>query len=524
MGHWAKPPLEPDQVLLFYPTLRGSLAEDHPVHLVDEVLERYDWAPWERQYVLVEGQPPIHPRFLAGAIVYGLSAGVRSSRALEGACKSRLDMMLLVHGHTPDHTTFAKFRTRFKAALKDLFRFLGRTAMEMGMARLNGLALDGTRVRANSSRHETATAKTIEERLAALDEQVAGLLAEAEQADQEEDTLFGKEASPHRLGKKLATLERRQEALSRALAKAQAQEAQRKEDGSSSRKAPKVPVADPDAAIQPNKEGGFAPNYTPMAAVETHGGFILDADVLPDSDEGQATVATVDRVEAAQGQRPEEFLADSKHGSGATLAALAARGIEGYIPLEQRHDRPDNPAHRPDPTVPVPESDWPRLPRNPVTKKLDRAAFAYDPAADAYWCPVGRRLAFHHQHTQAEKNSSVVKRIYRCAGCTGCPLAAECRAGKAPYRTVCRDEHEGLREAMDARLKTPEGRRTYARRKWTSETVFGFIKGVMGIRQFLLRGLDKVRTEWLWACAAYNLGKLVRGLARRRGHVWAGAG
>jgi hypothetical protein len=218
------------------------------------------------------------------------------------------------------------------------------------------------------------------------------------------------------------------------------------------------------------------------------------------------------------------FIADAKHGTGTNLAALAARGVEAYIPLEQRYDRPDNPAHRADPTVAVPASDWPRLPRNPVTGKLDRAAFVHDPAADAYWCPLGRRLGFHHQQTHAETNSSVVRRTYRCEGCGACPLAAECLAGKAPCRTVSRDEHEALREAMDARLKTPEGRRTYARRKWTSETVFGVIKGVMGLRQFLLRGLDKVRTEWLWACAAYNLAKLVRGLARRRGHGWAGAG
>jgi len=377
MGHWARAPLEPDQTLLFYPTLRGSLAEDHPVHVVDEVLAQYDWTPWEREYVLVEGQPPIHPRYLAGAIVYGLSAGVRSSRALEGACRARLDLMLLVHGHTPDHTTFAKFRTRFQGPLKDLFRFLGRTAIEMGMGRLNGLALDGTRVRANSSRHATATAKTIEARLTALDEQVAG---------------------------------------------------------------------------------------------------------------------------------------------------LAARGIEGYIPLEGRHDRPGNPAHRADPAAPVPASDWPRLPRSPVTRKLDRAAFLYDAAADVYWCPMGRRLAFHHEHLKRERHSEVRNRVYRSAPCGGCPLAGDCLAGKAGYRSVGRDEHEPLREAMDARLRTPEGRQTYGRRTWASETVFGFLKGVMGLRQFLLRGLDKVRTEWLWACATYNLAKLVRGLARRCAQASSAAG
>jgi len=238
MGHWAKPELDPDQTLIFYPTLRESLAADHPVHLTDEILRKYDWSRWEAEYVLVEGQPPIHPRHLAGAIAYGMTVGIRSSRGLEEACRSRLDFLLLLEGRTPDHTTFAKFRTRHKSAIRDLFRFLGRTALEMGLARLTGIALDGTRVRANSSRHATATAQTIEGRLAELDRQVAEMLEAAEAKDREEDTLFGQEATPHRLPKKLSNLRARQEALAKALAKAREAEARRAKAASAAPQAP----------------------------------------------------------------------------------------------------------------------------------------------------------------------------------------------------------------------------------------------------------------------------------------------
>jgi transposase len=439
-------------------------------------------------------------------------------------------------------------------------------AIEMGLARLNQIGLDGTRVRANSSRHRTATARTLEERLAALDEQVAELLSRAEAEDREEDTLFGKEVSPHRLTRELATVQRRQEALAQALAAARAQEAKRQSKKASSAKAkagqgdaaaneppsesahpspnppqdgaaeapaagaqdapaakakaPKVPVADPDSTIQPNKEGGFAPNYTPMAAVDTTGGFILDADVLATSDEGQATVAALDRIEAAHGERPAELLADSKHGSGPTLQALDERGITAFIPLEQRHDTPENPAHRPDPTVPVPEADWGRLPRNPATGKLDRAAFVYDEKGDCHWCPQGRRLPFSHQQ-KLKKQDGAMAAVYLCETCAGCPLAGVGVGGKARQRTVTRDPYEPLREAMDARLRTPEGQETYERRRWACETPFAVIKTVMGVRQFLLRGVEKVRTEWKWVCSAYNVRKLVWAIARRRGHAWA---
>lgn len=542
MGHWAKMELDPDATRLFYPTLRESLPGDHPVHLVDEILRTHDWSSWECEYVLVEGQPPIHPRYLAGALMYGMTVGIRSSRGLEGACATRTDFMLLMRGKVPDHTTFAKFRTAHKVQIRDLFRFLGRLAIDMGEARLTRIALDGTRVRANSSRHATATAKTIEERLAELDRQVAAALDAAEAQDREEDTLFGKEVTPHRLSKKLATLAARQEALAKALAKAREAGARRAKAASQApsgegsgetaegeappteakpEKAPKVPVADPESTIQPNKEGGFAPNYTPMAAVDTHGGYILDADVLPDSDEGQATVPTVERIEEAHGAKPAEFLGDSKYGSGANLAALAERGVEALIPLEGRHDRPESPAHRPDPTQPVPESDWARLPRTPGKNQLDRAAFIYDPAADTYYCPMGHPLPFHHQFTKHEKNSTVAARVYRCAACAGCPLAGACLKGEVAARTVSRDEHEGLREAMDARLRTEAGRAAYARRSWACETVFGVTKTVLRLRQFLVRGLDKVKTEWLWTCAAYDLRKLVWAYGRRRGYGWA---
>jgi transposase len=564
MGHWAKPPIDPDQPELLGPPLRRRLDQDHPVHLFDEILDQYDWSPWENEFVLVEGQPPIHPRYIAGPITYGLTVGVRSTRALEGACITRLDFTLLARGHQPDHSTFGNFRTRFKDPIHDLFRFISTMAIGMGLARLNQVGLDGTRVRANSSRRRTATARTLDERLAAVDQQVAELLARAEQEDREEDTLFGKEVSPHRLSRELANVQRRQEALAQALANARAQEAKRQakkgssakaqaEDGgdaaneppsesgdsspnrpqdgaaeapstgaesapSPKPKAPKVPVADPDSTIQPNKEGGFAPNYTPMAVVDTQGGFILDADVLATSDEGQATVAMLDRLEETHGQRPDELLADSKHGSGPTLEALDERGITAFIPLEQRHDTPDNPAHRTDPSVPVPEADWPRLPRSPVTGKLDRAAFIHDEKGDCYWCPQGHRLPFWHEQ---KVRGGTIARAYRCEACAGCPLGGECLAGKSRQRSITRDPYEPLREAMDARLRTPEGRATYERRRWACETPFAVIKTVMGVRQFLLRGLDKVRTEWKWVCSAYNLRKLVWGIARQRGYAWA---
>ncbi len=521
MGYWAEAPLPRDQMLLIPKTLGECVPPDHPVRLFDEILSSLDWSAWERGYCQVAGQPAIPPRIVAGAILYGLSQGLRSSRRLEWACKNAVDFMWLVEGRQIDHSTFCGFRTRFEKELKDLFKQIGRLAMGMGLIRLNQVALDGTRVRANSSRHATASGQTLKERLAALDKQIADMFAQAGRTDGQEEDLFGDSCSPSHLPRELADLKRRQQALANALEAARKMESKRAakegEDKDKKKKPAKVPVADVESEVLPNKEGGYAPNHSPTAAVDGTCGWIVDAEVITDSSEPEAVIPTVDRIEGNFGKLPDQLLADTGFGTGNNLTDLAKMRVEAFVPPEGAKRQKDNPAQRADPAQPVPESDWPKLPRRPQTHKLDRAAFIYDSQADCYWCPMGRKLEWD-QTREKERlvGEDSIYDVYRCQECAGCPLAKDCLAGSAKSRIVSRDQHEDLREAALARLNTEEGRKIYGRRAWMAETPYAFIKTVMGLRQFLLRGLDKVRTEWRWACTAYNLRKLVRIVAALR--------
>jgi transposase len=550
MGKWADPQIDRLQHTLFAPTLDAMIDGDHPVRLFDELLRAMDWSAWEARYPRTVGRPPIHPRVLAGIILYGLTRGVKSSRQLEYACQNSIDFMWLAERQTIDHATICGFRNRFRTDLKGLFKQLGRLAMRMGLVRLNEIALDGTRIKANSSRHGTATAKTLEARLAALEARIETMLSEAQAAD-EQEALFGSDGTPAHLPRSLSDAQGRRARLAKALAAAEAKEARGGTKAKSTaavtepegapvpsagaaaeappasaappkaKKAPKVPVADPDSTVQPNKEGGFAPNYTVLLAVDGTHGLIVDAEVLPGGDEGAQALATVDRVEAALGEHPERFLGDGAYGSGANLAGLEARGVEGFIPQAQREDTAANPAKRGDPTAPVPESEWAHLPRNTRTKKLDRAAFVFDRAQDCYFCPMGHRLGFLRRQDRHRQKGRVGNRLYRGTACVGCPLAGECVAGKRAYRTVSRDEYEDLREAMDERLGTAEGKATYRRRSWLAETPNAVVKERMGVRQFLTRGLEKVKTEWWWVCTAFNFAKIVRLVLAMRRRLWA---
>jgi transposase len=519
MGYWAKPPMAREQIVLFAPTLEATISEDHPVRLLDEILRRMDWTAWEAEYHGRRGQPPIHPRVVAGVILYGLSRGVRSSRHLEYLLGNNLDFIWLAEGQRIDHSTLCEFRKEFRGPLKDLFRQLGRIALAMGLIRLNEVTLDGTRVKANNGRHETLRAADLEARLAALDAQIERLFAEADAADAADAQLFDTGKSSQQLPGELARLKTRQEQLQKALAEVQAADKARKREGIDPQQKPaQIPATDLDSKVLPNKEGGYAPNYTPLAAVDAHRGFIVDAEVIRDTNEQLETAPTVDRIEANFGEKPKNMLADGLHATGENLGALAERGVELYSPVLSRQPQPGNPACRADPTQPVPEAEWERLPRNPQTKKLDKSCFVYDEPSDRYYCPQGRTLEFEETKSDLSAGGQrVYFRVYRCASCAGCPLGKDCRREDARVgRSISRDAQEKRREQLAAKMATAEAKAIYKKRLHAAETPFGILKHLMHLRQFLLRGLEHVKTEWLWACTAFNFGKLVREVARLR--------
>jgi transposase len=506
MDYWAKPGLDRRQTLLMYPTLDDCISAEHPVRMLDEILQACDWSAWEAEYHGGRGQPPIPPRVMAGAILYGLMRRIRSSRQLEYACGHHFDFLWLVEGRSIDHDTFCKFRTRFKEPLKKLFKQIGHLAMHLGLIQLVEVAFDGTRVKANASRFHTWTAAKVETLLAELEMQAARLLEEAEADDA---AAGGENAKP--LPPELADPARRREKLQAALEKLRAADAARKRDGVDPQRSPaQLPPADLDARLLPNKEGGYAPNYTPTAAVDGGGGFIVDCDVTDVPKENLVFLESMDRIAENFERSPWRAMADTAMGTIANLEGMESRNIDFYTPVESPLPEPGNPALREDPTVPVAESDWPQLPRN-AKQKLDKSCFLYDETANCYYCPLGKILHSDKPRKRRRGGDKVAFRNYRCRECAGCPLASTCLDSKCKRgRMVSRDGSEPLRAKMAAKLNTEEGRKIYHRRFHLAETPFAILKGAMGIRQFLLRGLEKVRTEWRWACTAYNLKKLAR--------------
>lgn len=454
---------------------------------------------------------------MASVILYGLQRRVRSSRVLEYLINHAIDFMWLAERRSIDHSTICLFRTEFKAELKDLFRQLARIAITLGWLRLEEVGFDGTRVQANNARDQTWTADKVRQAAEALAAQWGQALDATEQADADDLQ------APATVPPELADARVRHQLLQEVLAQLQAADEARRKDGIDPTKKPaQVPRSDPDSKVMPNKEGGFAPNYTPLAATDTHGSYIVDTDVIGEVTESPQTVPAVDRIEETFGEQPAAVLADGHHATGANIEQFEARGIEFFSPVAAQGPQPGNPAFRDDPTQPVAASERDQLPVNPQTKKLDKSCFVYDAEQDCYFCPEGKRLEFEKTKPEVRQGQKITLEVYRSDDCAGCPLREACVSTKNKGgRTVTRDEHSPARERQGAKMHTPEAKERYKRRLHGVETPFAWIKEVLGLRQFLLRGLEKVKTEWLWACTAYNLRKLILGVARLRAKLAA---
>jgi transposase len=521
MSYFAQPVLGRNQIVLIPNTLDDTIPEGHDVRILDELLRTQDWSQWEAEYSAGRGQPGIHPRVVASVILYGLTRRIRSSRVLEYMTGHNVDFLWLTEGRTIDHTTICKFRTRFKKQLKALFRGLGRLAMTMGLIRLGEVTFDGTRAKANNDRFETWTAKDVEKQLAELEAKFGELLDEAERVDAAEDERFGLQTPPA-LPPELADAKARQQRLLEAQKQLAEADAARRREGI---KTPaQLPCTDVASTVLPNKEGGYAPNYTPTAAVDTHRDYIVDADVIGDANENTEVVPMTERIEEAFGQRPEAVLADGLNATGPNIVELEQRGIEFLSPAGASEAVEGNPAVRTDPRQSVPEEAWPKLPISPQTKKLDKSCFVFVPEENMYYCPRGAPLPFEKTKPDVRQGQKINLDVYRCADCAGCPLASRCVLDKSHGgRTITRDRFTADRERHAAKMRTPEARARYARRFHAGETPFGWLKHVLGLRQFLLRGLEKVRTEWLWACTGYNLRKLILEVGRLRAKFAASA-
>ncbi len=441
-------PIDRDTGFLMPPSLDEWLPERHLARFVVEVIDGLDVRTMTGSY-RGSGEAPYHPKLLLGLVVYGYATGVFSSRKLERATYDSVAFRFIAANDHPDHDTIAAFRRRFLPQIEQLFVQVLLLARESGVLKLGTVALDGTKVHANASRHSALSYEQAGKIEAQLKAEVADLLARAEAADQAEipdgmsipEELARREARLAKIAEARATIEARaRERHAREQAGHDAKMAARAAKTAATGKKPggkppapplegpfptdQVNLTDEDSRIMPVAGGGFEQCYNAQAVVVAGSLLVIAADVVQAPNDKQQLEPMLDKIADLPEElgKVGELLADNGYFSEGNVNACAAAGIDPVIAMGRE-------AHHP---------------------SLDeRFAHAPPPPED----PT--------------------------------PL-----------------------EAMRHRLKTPEGKKRYALRKQIPEPVFGIIKSALGFRQFLLRGLDNVRGEWSLVTMAWNMKRM----------------
>jgi len=447
-----------NQPLLLPPSLQDWLPEGHLARFVADLSEELDLSSIYVTYARKDGrgQAAYHPLLMVRLLIYAYCLGVMSSRRIERATYEDVAFRYLAADQHPDHDTVANFRQEHLASLAGLLAQALGLCQKAGLVKLGHVAIDGTKMKANASKHKAMSYERMGEAEKKLQAQVEQLLAEAARVDAEEDQQYGKGRRGDELPAELARRESRLQKIrvakaelereakeraeqEKAAVEAQLEERRRREQQRGKRfggRPPQVPdpeQARPDGTAQRNftdpdsrimKDGAsqsFLQGYNAQAAVDAERQIIVAASLTQQSNDKQQLVPLLQLVQQTTGRWPETATADAGYFSQAQVTDEKVQAVSLLVPPDRQK---------------------------------------------------------HGAEAVAEETTTAA----------GAAVIAK----------------------MRKKLQTPEGKAVYAMRKAVVEPVFGQIKGVRGIRGFLLRGLGKVEAEWKLICATHNILKLFR--------------
>jgi len=438
----------PDQQFLMPPSLRDWLPEDHLAYFVSDTIDEMDLSEIEAVYEnSLRGNPPYHPGMMVKLLFYSYCTGVVSSRKVAIRLVEDVAFRVLAAGNRPDFRTISDFRKLHLPALKGLFTQVLVLCEKAGMVKLGHVALDGTKLKANASKHKAMSYGRMKEESARLESEIVKLLESAERADEDEDRELGEDVRGDELPEELAfragRLAKIRQAMDELEAEAKAESAKSRVDSESNESADKpvskksgrpkknpvgVPddkaqknFTDPESKIMRSADKSYIQGYNAQAAVDSEYQVIVATMVTNQAADSPHTEAIVEKIEQIFGTLPDEMSLDAGYYSEANVEYLESKKIDAYVP-------PSRLKHR-------------------------------------------------------EYRDAVAQPI---------------------------TEDSSIKDRMKSKVLTDEGRKKYGLRKETVEPVFGQIKECRGFRRFSMRGAEKCEDEWGFVCASHNLLKLFR--------------
>jgi transposase len=504
----------PHTSYLLPPVMNDWLPKNHMIWFLIDLLSEMDLTAFERPLLSQRGQPAYPPRLLLTLLLYGYCTGCTSSRKIE--CKTYEDVAFRIAAgdQHPDHDTLCRFRKRNLKAFQQLFTQILRLAQEMQLVSLGTVSLDGTKIKANASKHKAMSYQRMQTKEEELQETVRDLLKEAENTDQEETKRYGKGSNLHTLPEELAYQQKRletirqakqaleQEALQESLATTKDQPLHKEKvkqetqiesmDHSSEETTDKQNQNEEHPHQQTEKEPDQQEQEDTKEDPQESHGKVVESNPSPSvpSPKKQRNFTDPD----------SRILRDSSH-------KTFVQGYNAQIVVEEKHQlivatHVTQQANDKKQVIPMMEELQNQLHQSPTHFLADAGYCSEDnlhylqtQGIDAY---VATGRMSHNEIQSASMNASTTT------------MSSKKRTKPRNNTANKKGKPTPYVQAMKQKLQTPEGKKTYSRRKGMVESVFGWIKSIKRIDQFRLRGLEAVQGEWSLIALTHNLDRLYR--------------
>jgi transposase len=453
------------QVLMFPPCVEDWVGPEHPARFIRDMVDSLDLrAMGFRVPDSDVGRPPYGADLVLKVWLYGYFHRIRSTRKLETACREHMGLIWLTGMNAPDHTVLSRFLSSNKKALSQLFKQSVQVAATCKLIGMVVNAVDGTKIRAASSREGMMSSEDLEKVLERVEPSVADFLAEVERREQEEMGQYklplGMQSALQRKGK-----------IQRALM--ELQESQRK----------RVHPCEPEARFMKNRRS-IELSYNGQAVADKDHGIIVAQDVVTDETDNGQLVGMLDLVKENVGEVAQENLADSGYFSSSQIGLAEERKYEVLVNAPSIETTPS---------------------RSAEARPYHTRWFVYDEDRNCCICPRGSELPYWKTKTRGGNGNEFS--VFRCREYRTCPYRDACSQSKRG-REIEISVHYKAVERQRAKREDPANKQLLGERKTIIEPVFAWIKRQLGFDRWTMFGLEKVRAQWALVCTVINMKKL----------------
>ena len=473
-------PEEYFQGRLFPSNIFDILPEDHQCLIYSEILEQIDVTSLHKNYSVL-GQNAYNPKLMIGILIYAYSQGIFSSRQIAEKLNVDLSYMYIGQMQKPNFRVLSDFRKDNIEFFKECFKQSVMLAMRAGLVNLGHISLDGSKFKANTSKHKAMSYGRLKAKDSELVKEIEEILQQAEKCDEEEDNIY-KDRTGYEIPEDLKFKKDRLKKIKAAKEAIEKRE-NKLHPGKAIEDKKQISFSDHDAVPVGSNKGEFGYKYNGQVSVDSKRQIIVGQHLSQNANDKKEVNSAIEELLATVGVLPEKISMDNGYLSGENLKVIEDDQIDAYVATGRGEKEITD------------------------KEKITKEEFIYEQKEDCFLCPNGKKLELKSETDDGKKTYKAKKE-----DCNSCPFKAQCCSSKkGEPRSISTDCYEGLRQGMREKMQLKKSKEIYRLRKTIVEPVFGQIKNG-GFRGFSLRGVNKVSGEFSLICAVHNIKKIIRAI------------